>query len=159
MADIFGRNSPEAKAANALLAEYNKNPAVADCFVRAANVVGDIRFPAYSFQVSRSPDAVYLSVVYNEPDVATGNMAVQTGRRWVIETHWNEAQILQTAFKAVLTSLEHRAREHFTYKKLAVLNPHNSLESLCAMGALQAREKAADEDFFAAVASGDNSYG
>ena len=40
------------------------------------------------------------------------------------------SELVQTALKCVLTSLEHEAREHFTYRGAAIFGPHFDVEAL-----------------------------
>ncbi len=43
------------------------------------------------------------------------------------------SEVVQTAFKAILTALEHEARELFTYRGVAILDGHYDLEQLASM--------------------------
>ncbi len=75
-------------------------------------------------------DIFYLQLRYIEPDVETGDTADQHGRKWFISPYMTVSEIVQTAFKAVLTSMEHIAREHFEYKGVRVLGPHFDVEEI-----------------------------
>jgi hypothetical protein len=66
------------------------------------------------------------------------NGEVQSGRKWYISPHATEGEVVQTALKAVLTALEHEAREAFTYEGSAIFAPHFRMDALVAL----AREKA-----------------
>jgi hypothetical protein len=49
---------------------------------------------------------------------------------------------VQTAFKCVLTSIEHEAREQFTYSGARVFGPHfdvDALAQLCVSGSMDVR--------------------
>lgn len=52
------------------------------------------------------------------------------GRKWGVSFWFTESEVVQTALKAVLTFLEHEAREGFLYKSKAVFNPHIDIDSL-----------------------------
>jgi hypothetical protein len=155
MYDEYLRNSvvQVSMMANGSLIEHTSSPferrvnEVKDCFVRVAKLLPHVRFPGYNLHVVRGFDAVYVYVTYTEPDVQSGVDETQQSRRWVIEPEWNEGQILQTVFKALLTSMEHRTREHFTYDGFAVLNPHQSLEQLVELARGQARPQLPDTLF------------
>jgi len=76
----------------------------------------------------------FLQVQYEDNDVSSGENKEQHGRKWYISPYATESEIVQTAFKAVLTSQEHIAREWFTYKGRRVFQPHynvNDLIKLC----------------------------
>lgn len=89
------------------------------------------------------PDGfVVLYLEYDEKDVETGKVELQRTRPWMIDAGATEMAIIQTSFKAYLTSLEHRARENFTYMNVAVLHPHHTLRDL--MECAQTRNVEAD---------------
>ena len=97
---------------------------------RICNIVSRVRFPQYNFDVESIGDEYYIQVYYNEADILTGAVEEQKGRKWVFPKGQTNGQIVQTCFKAVLTSLEHRCREHFTYDGRLVMQPHLPLEKL-----------------------------
>lgn len=100
-------------------------------------IVESIDFPGYTFLLGTkqnfNPEIVTVRVSYDEKDVMSGVKETQFGRRWIIEPEATDMAIIQTCFKALLTSLEHRAREHFTYQGKAILQPHFDLEKLLAI--------------------------
>lgn len=90
-----------------------------------------ISFPDYTFCTRAAPQGTYfLFAWYFERDVRTGNMERQTTRRWLITPQMTNSEIVQTAFKLVMTSYEHRAREHFRYKGARIFGPHFDVEDL-----------------------------
>lgn len=62
----------------------------------------------------------------------TGYEMPWKGRRWSLSIHMTAGEIVQTAFKALLTAIEHEAREQFKYKGVAVLAPHFDVDALVA---------------------------
>lgn len=95
------------------------------------DVVSRVSFPGYEFSIQGWVSGlVTLRVEYQEKDVMTGIPETQHGRRWIIEDDATDMAIIQTCFKALLTSLEHRAREHFTFEGRALLQPHYSLAAM-----------------------------
>lgn len=97
---------------------------------RIQEIIWQIRMPGYGFIVEAVADEFSLQVFYDEPDVMSGVRETQRGRRWVFPAGQTVGQIVQTAFKAVLTSLEHRAREQFAYRGRPVLNQHLDIEQV-----------------------------
>jgi hypothetical protein len=96
-----------------------------------AGVIDDIDFPGYDFILSEMSANVFaVQVAYKEPDVFSGVVEDQRGRLWLIGLNQTEGQIIQTCFKAIMTSLEHRAREHFTWRKRPILQPHQDPHDL-----------------------------
>ncbi len=101
-------------------------------------LVGCVNYPGYTFRAGYNLTAGgkeirYIYVEYDEPDVDTNVNETQHGRKWQLENEWTAQQIIQTCLKALLTSLEHRAREHFTYKGRAIFQPHMTLEALMSI--------------------------
>ena len=73
---------------------------------------------------------LFLQIQYEDSDVATGVSERQHGRKWRISRYMTTSEIAQTAFKAIITSQEHVAREFFTYRGLNVFGPHYDVERL-----------------------------
>lgn len=84
----------------------------------------------YQFSVESKGPAIYLVTRYLEPDVVTGKMDMQTTRKWMLSEHITRSELVQTALKCVITSMEHRAREKFNYKGQRVFGPHFDVEAL-----------------------------
>lgn len=63
----------------------------------------------------------------------TGEPYAWKGRKWLISEHMTEGEVVQTMFKAVMTAIEHEARELFLYKGLPIFDPHYDLEKLVEM--------------------------
>lgn len=99
---------------------------------KAIEIVKECKFQEYDFQVITSPTtkAVYLQATYQEKDTVTGLDAVQYTRRWFLSPEMSRSEIVQTAFKCVLTSMEHRVREWFLYSGRAIFQPHYDVDSL-----------------------------
>lgn len=76
----------------------------------------------------------FLQAWYLEPDTYTKKMDIQYTRKWLISPDATDSQIVQTAFKCVLTSAEHRCREAFKYKGVRVYGPHYDVEDLVELG-------------------------
>ena len=115
----------------------------ADELNRVRRIVEEVKFPGYTFTVEALGDHVYVQVSYNEPDVMSGVVEEQRGRKWLLPSGQTVGQVVQTCFKAILTSLEHRAREHFLWRGKPVLQPHMDLEQVWQ--SLPAAERFAEE--------------
>lgn len=79
-------------------------------------------------------------------DNVTGKPLPWKGRKWLISEHMTNSEIVMTVFKAVMTAVEHEAREQFLYKGQAILDPHYDVDRLVELrrseGALSERESA-----------------
>ena len=93
-----------------------------------------VRFPGYTFRVVGLFDGhipTYLQASFMAPcNVDGGPPLLQRTRKWQLSAHMTPSELVQTALKCVLTSLEHEAREHFTYRGAAIFGPHFDVEAL-----------------------------
>jgi hypothetical protein len=87
----------------------------------------DGRWP---FRFGPLGDGLFLQAVLDEINPATSKP--WTGRKWYLSPFMTDAEIVATAFKAILTAEEHEAREQFTFDGLAIFGPHLSLGALKA---------------------------
>lgn len=103
-----------------------------------AAVLGAVKFEHYAFNVFVSQGgAYYLQAMYPDKDIATGAVELQKTRKWLLSIHMTKSELVQTAFKCVLTSMEHRGLEGFTYRGKRVFGPHFDVDALweiCAQG-------------------------
>lgn len=99
---------------------------------RAETILGNVRFPGYAFRVSGDfQRPTYLQAVFTAPcNFQGGGTTTQTTRKWLLSRHMTPSELVQTAFKCVLTSMEHETRELFTYKGAAIFGPHFDVERL-----------------------------
>lgn len=91
----------------------------------------------YNFEVHEGHGGLFIRAFYFEADIYTGVLEKQYTRKWLITPEATESEVAQTAFKCVLTSHEHRVREHFKYKGERVFGPHfdvNDLVTICRNG-------------------------
>jgi hypothetical protein len=93
-------------------------------------ILTDIQCRDYRFKGGVMGDGYFIQVLYDEADVVTKEAEDQHGRKWYVSMRACKSEIVQTALKAVLTSMEHRTREHFKYKGVALFGPHLDVEEL-----------------------------
>lgn len=72
----------------------------------------------------------YLQVQFNAACTTTGDGQSWKGRKWILSPHMTRSEIVTTAFKAVMTAIEHEARETFKYKGWAIFGPHIDVEHM-----------------------------
>lgn len=97
-------------------------------------ILGHIEVEHYEYHLGNMGDGWYIQIRYTEPDIHSGEMEDQHGRKWYISQYATRSEVVQTAFKALVTSLEHQAREHFLYRGERVFGPHfdvDALHTLC----------------------------
>lgn len=83
-----------------------------------------VKYLDWTFYVGSKGPSMYLQVSF---DI---NGKHWTGRKWLLSEHMTKSEIIQTAFKAVLTAVEHETREMFTYKGKAIFGPHFDVDVL-----------------------------
>lgn len=96
--------------------------------VRLMTVVSRIQFPGVHVELEHKDHGLCLRV--HCPDgvcAVTGEAAPWAGRPWPVSLDTTNADLVQTAFKAVLTALEHEARELFTFQGERVMDPHRNM--------------------------------
>ena len=100
-------------------------------FDEMQDILHELSYPDYIFGiVEDSRGSIYLQAIYFEPDIVTGEEERQVTRRWFLSPEMVKSEIVQTAFKCIMTSMEHRAREHFKYKGQRIFGPHYDVEAL-----------------------------
>jgi hypothetical protein len=100
-------------------------------FEEAQEILDKINFQNYTFLVyGMDVDNMYLQAVYLDDDIITGRQEEQRTRKWLLSKHMVPSELVQTAFKCVMTSMEHRAREGFKYKGERIYGPHFDCEAL-----------------------------
>lgn len=100
-------------------------------FGEMVEVVERCAYPGYEFTVRLNDRGeLFLQAGYMEPDTTNGLASWQTTRRWLLSPSMEPSEIVQTVFKCVVTSMEHRAREWFRYREQPVFGPHFDVEAL-----------------------------
>ena len=101
---------------------------------RFARILDDVGFDGWRFAVEdAAPGLCLMRVRFEAPDNATGETSEQVSRPWPLTHGMTASAVVGTALKAVLTAIEHEARERFTYKGAAVFGPHYDVEELLAL--------------------------
>lgn len=103
-------------------------------------VLKDVKFKDWTFHVESRPVydptitavtyAHYLQVRFMEKDTYGDGESMQSGRKWILSEHMKRSEVVTTAFKAIMTAIEHETRETFRYKGRTIFGPHIDVESL-----------------------------
>jgi hypothetical protein len=100
---------------------------------RVQRVLERLEYPGYSFILRYAGGYFYLQVQCTAL-CNVENVPIQwKGRKWLLSEHMLDGELVQTALKAVLTALEHEAREKFKYRGAAIFSPHYDIEKLVAL--------------------------
>lgn len=94
-----------------------------------------VRYPEYKLEIvtDMCDENPFLQASYPDLDIITEVPTIQVTRKWRLSTHMVKSEIIQTAFKCIMTSMEHRVREHFTYKGQRIFGPHFNVDALHAL--------------------------
>ena len=96
---------------------------------RLAEVVSRISYPGLRVALEHADHGLCLRVFCdNGVDNDTGEHSPWRGRAWPVDLYASNGEVVQTAFLAVMTCLEHEARELFTFQGERVMNPHRDFE-------------------------------
>lgn len=93
-------------------------------------IVALCSFRGYDFLVRETHGGIVLQAEYFDADILTEVMEKQLTRKWLLSPAMTKSEIVQTAFKCVFTSMEHRAREYFQYRGKRVFGPHFDVDGL-----------------------------
>lgn len=101
---------------------------------RLGSLLGRIETPEGAYFIASSEGSyAQLRVEMETKDNVTGAPMIANGRWWRLSPHMTDGEIVQTAFKAYLTFLEHEAREQFKVDGVSVFDPHYDLDALIAL--------------------------
>ena len=97
------------------------------------HIVDQISFPKMRIDVRSKNEVPYLQIAHRGECNMTGVPMEWRSRKWMLSEHMTAGEIVQTAFKAILTAIEHEAREQFRYRGQPVFDPHYNIEKLVAL--------------------------
>lgn len=98
---------------------------------RVHSLIKLIEYPGIDFEIFVNADGlVVIYCVAELIDNERGVLSKQKGRPWLLWLTATDQDIVQTAFKAVLTFEEHEIREKFKYRGEAIYAPHFAPDDL-----------------------------
>lgn len=90
-----------------------------------------VQYENYTFFVVQRDDCLYLQASFLAPNYCKqGQPETQYTRQWMLHPDMTNSELVGTALKLVLTSVEHEAREAFTYRGRAIYGPHYNVDAL-----------------------------
>ena len=104
-----------------------------DFIVQAMTWLRCVEFMNYRFSVRDGHGGIFLQAHYMDADIYTANQELQVTRKWLLSPHMTESEVVQTAFKCCLTSMEHRAREAFKFNGARIFGPHFNVRDLALL--------------------------
>ena len=104
-------------------------------------------------------DVPYLQIKFMAPCNMTGEMQLQSCRKWMLSYFMCNEEVLETAYKAVRTAVDHEMREQFKWKGQPIFRPHINPDVLYEMSlndSIQKRDEPGASDDTKLRADGDN---
>lgn len=96
---------------------------------RLHEVVSRISYPGLRVSLEHQQHGLCLRVFCdNGIDNDTGEQSPWRGRPWPLDLYASNGEVVQTAFLAIMTALEHEARELFLFQGVRVMDPHREFE-------------------------------
>lgn len=95
--------------------------------------LSSVSYGNYEFILMDRAGCIYMQARFTAPDCDSGLPGLQYTRQWMLHPDMTKSEVVQTAFKLVLTSVEHEARENFTYGGRRIFGPHYNVDSLHAI--------------------------
>jgi len=83
------------------------------------SLLGKVRYKDWEFRVLTKGDGFLL-----QPKFYDKVHGFQSCRKWYLSSYMTKSEVIQTAFKAVLSAEEHEVREAFTYDNQTIFSPH-----------------------------------
>lgn len=108
-------------------------------FLRRVNrVLEMIEFPNFGVEAREGHGGVYLVGRFYAPDnfadvkgaAGISFPVEQSTRKWLLSPFMTDSEIVQTAFKMILTAFEHEIREQFRYDGAPIFGPHFDVNDL-----------------------------
>src|SRR4051812_5123067 len=72
-----------------------------------AVILSEVHFKDYRFVVEEVEDGFHIRLQHEETDINTGQQHTYFGRKWHVDRNITRGELVQTAFKAVVTWQEH----------------------------------------------------
>lgn len=89
------------------------------------------QYPGYTYHLSEVMyESPYLVCTYDEPNSVTGKTEQRVTRRWMLTPEITPSELVETAFRCVLTAMEQRVREMFAYRGRPVMDWNHDVEML-----------------------------
>lgn len=86
-------------------------------------------FPDFRFAIDDTGTHMRVECVGGRDNV-TGEPMNWNGRWWRLSAYMTDGEVVQTAFLAILTAMEHEARETFRFDGVTVFDPHYDIHKL-----------------------------
>jgi len=78
-------------------------------------------------------DRVLVQIRFMATNHMGGPLVEQKCRKWTVSRYSTKSEIVQTAFKAAMSAVEHELRENFRYRDHPVFSPHFNVDAMVTL--------------------------
>lgn len=94
-------------------------------------IVQQIKYKeGWDFRLEERMDGFLLQLRFMDTDIETGELALQSCRKFFVSKYSTVSEVIRTAFKSVEAAEHHEMCEKFKYRDVAIYNPHLDLDNL-----------------------------
>lgn len=95
-------------------------------------IISKINYKDWEFKTENRKDCFLLQILFwaYDSDHPNQDKELQHCRKWFISRHACKAEVVRTAYKAVLAAEEHEVQENFRYQGARIHNPHLDPDAL-----------------------------
>ncbi len=106
------------------------DPVLVALEARVQAVLEQVRFRDWTFHTESQGEGTLLWCEFQALDIVSGALATQQSRRWWVSARTPRSGIVFIAWGAILSALEHEAREEFKYRGRRVAGPHMDVDEI-----------------------------
>jgi len=88
------------------------------------DLLNKIQYKDWQFHLESREDCFTLQIRFFDVCVNTGELSLQTCRKWFISKHMTDNEIIRTVFMAVEKAEYHEMCEKFKFDNKLINNPH-----------------------------------
>lgn len=98
---------------------------------RFNELISRITYPNIKFEITTEKGRCFLRIKCDNTTCnITGIPTAWNSRKWRLSPHMTDMEIVNTAFLAIITALEHEARELFRVDGIALMDSHRDLNQV-----------------------------
>ena len=90
-------------------------------------------FQDWEFYIGKDVHRFFLQIKAIGKCNVSGKPWNWSSRKWPLSPHMTDSEVVQTAFKAVMTAMEHETREQFKFLGESIFDPHYNVYKLAKL--------------------------
>lgn len=95
------------------------------------SIIEEVEYKQWTLKILEENRIIFLQVVFEKKCSCGRDLKmIHYGRKWRISPKITKSELVQTAFKAIISAEEHEIREDFKYKGASIYGPHFNIENL-----------------------------